>query len=86
MFAVEHRKRDKHATVCSSNGFDFVPFRFSVLGSFAPLHRNFYIVLFGATAYTRMFQSGRPMPGSTLDYPLLSCRAPVIVIVIVIFE
>ena len=42
--AVEQGKRDKHATVCHSCGFDFIPFSFSVFGSFGPeaqvlLHR-----------------------------------------------
>ena len=33
---VEQGKRDKHADVCRSHGFDFVPFGFSVFGSFGP--------------------------------------------------
>ena len=33
--AVEHGKCNKHASVCRSHGIDFVPIRFSVLGSFS---------------------------------------------------
>ena len=33
---VEQAKRDKHVDTCASHRFDFVPFGFSVLGSFGP--------------------------------------------------
>ena len=34
--SVEQGKRDKHAHICKSHGFDFIPFGFSSLGSFGP--------------------------------------------------
>ena len=33
---VEQAKRDKHTDTCASHRFDFVPFSFSVFGSFGP--------------------------------------------------
>ena len=33
---VEQAKRDKHAQMCANHGFDFLPFGFSVFGSFSP--------------------------------------------------
>ena len=34
--AVEQEKRDKHASICHSKGFDFIPFGFSVFDLFGP--------------------------------------------------
>ena len=41
---MEQGKRDEQEAVCHSHGFDFVPFSFSIFGSFGPaaqdlLHR-----------------------------------------------
>ena len=36
LLSVEQGKRDKHAHICRSHGFDFIPFGFSSLGSFGP--------------------------------------------------
>ena len=34
--SVEQGNRDKHVSVCRSQGFDFIPFGFSLFGSFGP--------------------------------------------------
>ena len=34
--SIEKGKRDKHARTCRAHGFDFIPFRFSSLGSYGP--------------------------------------------------
>ena len=34
--SVEQGKRDKHASLCRSHGFEFIPFGFLVFGSFGP--------------------------------------------------
>ena len=36
LVVVEQAKRDKHSEVCAPHVFDFVPFGFSVFGSFGP--------------------------------------------------
>ena len=70
---MEQGMRDTHAVTCHSHLLQLHPLVSWSSDRLALRRRSFLIVLFGGIILMCMLRNGRPMLGSSVDFPLLLC-------------